>query len=102
MSIQIGGKSFHGATEEGLLVQEGEVTLPPGATLDVFYPIPYASTPNLEQACHVSDCIVTDQHPDHFRATNQSASARTLSWKARGIRGLPPPPPAPVAVPPAS
>src|SRR5262249_4362379 len=52
MSLSIGEKTYKSGcaevTADNILVQTGETHLKSCGELDVFYPIPYAHTPNLE------------------------------------------------------
>jgi len=101
MSIQIGGKSFHnGLTQDGLFLQEGETTVAAGAEQDVYYSVPFASPPNLELCGLLNDCVLVEQHADHFRVRNPGHFSRDVDWKAKGVKAAPPscmaPPLAPV------
>jgi hypothetical protein len=95
-------------TEEGVLCQEGKVTFQRGSSQVVYYPIPYASPPNLEinqdgPFCFSDDVILVEQKDDHFIVrTNSSGSPVTVRWRARGLRrpAAPVPTPAGPALPP--
>jgi hypothetical protein len=71
---------------DGLLEQEGSVNIPAHAYLDVYYPIPYISPPNLNVRCSWNDCLVVGQKPDHFRLHNPESSARHVDWKVKGVK----------------
>jgi hypothetical protein len=95
MSISLGGGSTtcesHNA--EDVLAQEGETTVPAHGQRVVYYPVPYASPPNLElKSCWSSwhECALVEQRPDLFRVHNPGAFSCTVSWTARGVRGAPP------------
>jgi len=106
MSFSIGGKTVVRPPDGNPFEQSGAIELRPGAEQDIFYAIPYASTPNLEIDSTFDDVDLVEQHPDHFRVRNTSNGllSRTVEWKARGVKGLPlapitvvPPQPAPAA-----
>jgi hypothetical protein len=98
MSINIGWPVAETGSED-VLVQKG--TLHPTGMLeqDIFYPIPYASPPNLtfDEMFH-HDFVVVDQQPDHFRV--RFVKDRPLSnllgvdWTAKGMKVPPVKPPA--------
>ena len=89
MSITIGGRTTVDTTsEDGMLIQEGETQVGAGAERDVFYPIPYASPPNLEIDSTFNHYQLIDQKEDHFRVRNTSnAFCLKCEWKARGLKG---------------
>jgi hypothetical protein len=106
MSFSIGGKTVVRPPDGNPFEQSGAIELRPGAEQDVYYAIPYASTPNLEIDSTFDDVDLVEQHADHFRVRNTSNGllSRTVEWKARGVKGLPlapitvvPPQPAPAA-----
>src|ERR1700682_6524953 len=106
MSFSIGGKTVVRPPDGNPFEQSGAIELRPGAEQDVFYAIPYASTPNLEIDSMFDDLDLVELHADHFRVRNTSnvLLSRTVEWKARGVKCLPlapitvvPPPPAPAA-----
>ncbi len=71
--------------------QEGQVTVPANCEMDVFYPIPYATPPNLTFENGHNDCFLVEQKNNHFRIFNKNVTkARTIDWKANGQR-VPPP-----------
>jgi hypothetical protein len=78
--------------------QEGSVRVEIGQELDVYYPVPYASPPNLEFKGPGSYTIV-DQQADHFRVRakveSNSIGWVACDWTARGVRAVLPPPPVP-------
>lgn len=65
--------------------QSGKVTIPAGQELDVYYPGPFASPPNLQTETIFDDCLVIEQRPDHFRIKNPSPFSREVRWEARGV-----------------
>ena len=75
--------------------QHGATILPAGQELDVYYPAPFSSPPNLLTKSIFNDCLVVEQQPDHFRIKNPTPFSREVSWEARG---LPVTAPAPVQV----
>ena len=64
--------------------QEGSAHVEIGQELDVYYPVPYASPPNLELKGLGSYTIV-DQQADHFRVHN-NGSFLGFDWTARGMK----------------
>jgi hypothetical protein len=75
--------------------QEGSAHIEIGQELDVYYPVPYASPPNLELKGLGSYTIV-DQQADHFRV-RAKVEGNTIGWEgfdwtARGVRVVLPPP----------
>jgi hypothetical protein len=93
--------------EHDVLTQEGSVSVLEGEVREVYYPIPYASPPNLDVRDCFHDCMILDQKPESFRVRNPTHSSIEVKWKARGVRcvvpasTLPPPPglpPTPVPV----
>src|SRR5690348_5876233 len=51
----------------GVLTQEGSIPIRPGGERVVYYPIPYASTPNLELECEGEFCDIVEQKESCFR-----------------------------------
>lgn len=83
-----------------LLDQEGAAAVPVGKAVDVFYPIPHSSPPNLtldEDFGTVFDrCTLVEQQPDHFRVRNDGVFERKVHWKTKGVAftlAAPAPPP---------
>src|SRR5262249_19832252 len=82
MSLSIGGRQGGSSCEDGVSEHSGEVKVSAGRELDVYYPVPFASPPNLTLAddCdHVVqvegrpdnfDCVLLEQQFDHFRVKN--------------------------------
>jgi hypothetical protein len=109
MSLSFGGLSIGCKTEpDGTICQEGKTSVHKGEELDVYYPVPYASPPNLVLCGSSDDCEIIEQKADHFRIRCKGPFDRTPQWQARGLR-CPPPgatptvvvtPPAPPAAPP--
>jgi len=82
---------------EGILEQKGEVHLRPMDEQDVYYPVAYASVPNVELSANYHLVVIEDQKEDHFRIRNTSKSIVSTGWHARGVRaGLLPPPAQPL------
>ncbi|MGH7169376.1 MAG: hypothetical protein ACRELF_05865 [Gemmataceae bacterium] len=96
LSIKIGCKS----EPDGTTCQEGKVYLREGQELDVYYPIPYASLPNLELSGDDDDCVIIEQKADHFHIRYNGTIYAKPHWKARGLRCPQPAAIAPVIVPP--
>ena len=106
MSISIGkfGSSGGSTESDGTFCQEGESTVPPGVVHEVFYPAPYAHTPNLEVSDTFNYCVLVVQREGSFSVRNDSSHTVTVNWKARGIKATAAPvvlPPEPVIPPPA-
>jgi hypothetical protein len=107
MSLQIGGKTeVHSSSpEDEVLVQEGPLEYHGVGEQTVYYPISYASPPNLQVTRNVE---LVEQKADHFRIRTDGSCGGSTTWKARGVRapkavpfvpGPPDPlPPAPVPV----
>jgi len=77
----------------GVVRQEGKVTLGPGCSQQVFYPICYASIPNLElreSGCISTHHLLSHQEKNYFVLENKDPSfSRTFRWVARGTREAP-------------
>jgi hypothetical protein len=92
-SFSVGG-SEHKNGDEEVLCQEGETTLQPGQSLEVFYPIAYEHPPNLELSSTFNEYDIIDQRMDCFRVRNRDQLHTTsITWKARGTKCLPKPVP---------
>lgn len=116
MSIGIGNKTVD-PSAGGTLKQQGEFNLldSPQGTVDVYYPRPYASPPNLRLSGNdlvhtVADCIeIVEQKPDHFTLRRKGSGPllfpadKHFTWHAEGLPAgmlpYPPPPDAPPVVP---
>jgi hypothetical protein len=97
MSISI-GKFTGGTTEEGVLCQEGEVSIPGWAEREVFYPVAYARPPHLEVGADAFELV--EQKEDSFKVKNRRGFSETCRWQAKGVKATPasvavPAPPAP-------
>jgi hypothetical protein len=98
MSISI-GKFGSTCTVDGLVEHGGETEVQAGAEQDVYYPIPYATIPNLKlTGTHSSAFVLVEQREDHFRVKNTSSCCQEVGWKSRGLRASPCAP-APAATP---
>jgi hypothetical protein len=106
MSISFGGKNVCCGDPQEPLEQKGELCLEAQGEIDVYYPLPYASPPNLTVDAASHKVVVLEQKPDHFRAYG----AGKAKWVARGVRlgptvvvngppALPPPAPLPGPAP---
>ena len=87
MSISIG--KFSGTEADGVFCQEGEVTMAAQELREVFYPVPYAHSPNLEVSSTFHDCKLVSQREGSFQVRNEAYHSVTMSWKARGLRAAP-------------
>jgi hypothetical protein len=83
MSLNIGGRTEM-APPADAQVQQGTVTIPAHQSLDVYYPNPFVTTPNLLVENSWNDCKIEEQQPNHFRISNPGLIAREITWKARG------------------
>jgi hypothetical protein len=96
MSLSFGGRNEvvgPGDTANGVVRQDGTVEVPPHQETVVFYPIPYASTPNLtvlDAPRMKRPFHLTEQRPDGFRVKNDTSDPLMVDWSAKGVR-LPPP-----------
>jgi hypothetical protein len=95
MSLNIG--QLH-PSEDGVLTQSGTLTYHGSKPQTVYYPIPYASTPNLtlKDSWKEDDWEIIDQQSDHFTVRRKDfarGSTPELTWTAKGLRGPPPAPP---------
>jgi hypothetical protein len=98
MSLSIGCKT----EPDGTVCQEGKVSLHKGQELDVYYPAPYASPPNLELSGDCDKCDIIEQKADHFRIRCNDPCDATPHWQARGLRCPPPGTTPPVIVTPSA
>jgi hypothetical protein len=103
MSISIGkfGATPCCTEADGIVCQEGEVTVGAGELRQVFYPVPYVHPPNLEMTDTFHNCVLVHQQENSFTVRNDAAFSVTASWKARGVRTAPPPPEPTLLPPPA-
>ena len=88
VSINIGWPLGESGTED-VLVQKGTLH-PSDFDQDVFYPIPYASPPNLtiDEPFH-RDVLIVEQEADHFRVRytkDKPLAIFGVEWTARGTR----------------
>jgi hypothetical protein len=98
MSFSFGGH-YDVPPDGEVLTQKGQVTVKGGCEQDVYYPVPYASPPNLDANDTFDHAELLEQRADHFRVRNTSALAICVNWKARGVRCLGTPAVAPVPAP---
>jgi hypothetical protein len=104
MSISIGCRTSEEAkacAEDGnVLTQEGKIPISPSVAVEqtIFYPVAYASPPNLELHDPLGVYHVVEQKETCFRVrlanTGAWCSGAPATWKARGVRCPPPAPPA--------
>jgi hypothetical protein len=82
MSLSIGCKP----DGDGTICQEGKVCLQGEEERDVYYPVPYASPPNLEISDGGSWYEIIEQKADHFRIRSGGAahSDRHSAWASDG------------------
>ncbi|HEY7428396.1 MAG TPA: hypothetical protein VH682_29455 [Gemmataceae bacterium] len=87
MSLSFGGLSIGCKTEpDGTVCQEGKVSMHQGQELDVYYPVPYTSPPNLVLNGDADKCEIVEQKADHFRIRCKDPYDATPHWQARGLR----------------
>lgn len=98
LSIKIGCKP----EPDGTTCQEGKVYLRQGQEVDVYYPVPYASPPNLELSGDSDNCEIIEQKADYFHIRYKGSIYAKPHWKARGQKCLPPGVAPAVIVPPPS
>jgi hypothetical protein len=85
MNIQLGGGTV--ATEDALTFsQRGSISASAGQEVDVYYPVPYASPPNLVIEDFTHNYSIIDQKSDHFRVRNNGLFAPSCDWTARGVK----------------
>jgi hypothetical protein len=112
MSLNIGCRECHSTDSvgvstdaNGVVKQEGTVTLGAGCTQQVFYPICYAGIPNLEiseSGCLSTHHALSHQEKNCFILENKDAHfSHTFHWTARGLRDQPAPPIGPPVIVPA-
>jgi hypothetical protein len=112
MSLNIGSRVCS-ELEGEVLEQCGQVNVRPDEEQLVYYPIPYASPPNLtlERCFPAEYARIIDQQADHFRILVTgftTPKAVEIDWTARGIPAprvaptpaVPVPPPCPPPGPP--
>jgi hypothetical protein len=98
--LAFGGAKQRDSEDPSLFTQTGKAMVQAGEEFDVYYPVPFASPPNLEiknNGLHAH--VVVDQKADHFRVRNNGRAAEAfgrppIDWTARGVRV-----PAPVTTP---
>jgi hypothetical protein len=90
-------------SDEALCKQNGSFTLKGGEELDVYYPLPYSSPPNVtvKATFHEDNFALIGQYPDHFRVKNTGHFGREMTWESKGLRLSSPPLTLPVTPPPA-
>ena len=93
--MSIGGRTEIVNRDDRASSQTGKANVPGGQQLDVYYPVPYATPPNLEIA---DEFVIVEQKADHFRVKNTSTFSRTVNWTARGVPIVIPGQPAVIAV----
>jgi hypothetical protein len=85
LSLNFGGSDA--VHDDHVLAQEGSVNVPPNTQLEVYYPIPFGSTPNLIIDDCDGDCQLAEQKENRFRIFNKNpAKSHAVEWKAKGMR----------------
>jgi hypothetical protein len=94
------------AEADGVLTQTGKVTCKCESQVTVYYPVPYASPPNLEIHDQAKNFSLLEQRADCFRIVQVSPGLPNVDWTARGMRApaviAPPTPEASSSIPPAN
>ena len=93
MTFSFGPESS--SPSDDLLEQEGEFNLSE-LSQTVYYPIPFASPPNLTLGDNIHHAEIEEQAADHFKVRFHIVAIGTTTWKAKGIHGARPSPPEPV------
>jgi hypothetical protein len=96
LCLNIGGFSCDHGDADGVTAQKGELNGGHGAPFMVYYPVPYASPPNLELHDPFHRCKILEQRADGFMVAMDGPSIPSVDWTARGVRT-----PAPGSVAPA-
>ena len=74
------------AEADGVLAQTGKVTCKYESQVTVYYPVPYASPPNLEIHDLARNFSLLEQRADCFRIVQVSPGLPNVEWTARGMR----------------
>jgi hypothetical protein len=88
MSFSFGGHevSIEHNGGDGITCHDGTIQVPAHACLNVYYPAPFSSKPNLEVTECFGRCEILEQREDGFRVRNNSIFTVTAEWQARGLR----------------
>lgn len=88
MSFTVGGRYATPGCDPEPFTQSGEVSLHYLEERSVYYPLPFASPPNLELADMFGNYQLVEQQPDFFKVKCLGAGSplTKLRWKARGQR----------------
>lgn len=92
--LNIGGCGCDHAEPNGVLAQKGKFAGANGGPMTIYYPVPYASPPNLELHDPFHNYTIVDQRADSFRIVQDQihvgpggiASDASVEWTARGVR----------------
>jgi hypothetical protein len=71
----------------GAVTQKGNLTFGNGEPVTVYYPVPFASPPNLEIRDQFSKCRIIEQRADCFKIVQDGPSIPSVHWTARGVTG---------------
>ncbi len=69
----------------GAVTQKGALTFGNGEPVTVYYPVPFASPPNLEIRDQPNKCKIIDQRADCFRIVQDGPGVPPVHWTARGV-----------------
>jgi len=85
LSLNFGNWTSHNNEDPSVLSQTGSARVTKGQIADIYYPVPYASAPNVELDDMFHNYEIVEQKADHFRVRNNSGSW-DVKWTARGMR----------------
>jgi hypothetical protein len=101
LCLSFGGCESCGAGDHpesnGVLTQKGGLPSSNGGPVTVYYPVPYASPPNLELHDQLNKCRIVEQRADGF-VVQDGQGLLGVSWTARGVKGPPSTPGTPTPV----
>jgi hypothetical protein len=88
-AISVGVQSW--VAKGDRLIQQGKVMVAIGGEHEVFYPVPFASPPNVQlegNGVNWNAIKLTEQKPDHFKikSTADFGLAQEIRWRAEGVR----------------
>lgn len=86
LCLNIGGGGCDHGEPDGVMAQKGELNQGHGGPVTVYYPMPYASPPNLELHDPFHRCKVLEQRADCFVVVMDGPGIPSVDWTARGVR----------------
>ncbi|CAN5570456.1 hypothetical protein BH10PLA2_BH10PLA2_39330 [soil metagenome] len=69
----------------GAVTQKGTLTSGNGEPVTVYYPVPFASPPNLEIRDQFNKCRIIEQRADSFKVVQDGPIPPSVHWTARGV-----------------